>query len=251
MSDALQVQSAATPDYEMAHGSTLSKQVLNSGEGYSRWAATYDSFPNPLLALEERCLTPMLPLIKDKLVLDLGCGTGRWLQKLFTLGARTGIGIDISAAMLQRAVMKAEIAEHLVRADCSRLPLIPSHFDFAICSFALGYLEDLRAFTREAAFSLKPGADVIVSDIHPHAYAQGWRTGFRDRRTRIEIQNKEYSIADVLDSFGSSGLACYCLTSEWLAVAEKPLFVRAGKEHVFEAACSVPAIFIARFRKQC
>ena len=53
-------------------------------EGYERWAPTYDHDPNPLLALEERQLKLMIPPLKGKRVLDLACGTGRWLAWLMT-----------------------------------------------------------------------------------------------------------------------------------------------------------------------
>ena len=34
---------------------------VSPGEGYKLWAASYDGDLNPLLALEERALRPMLP----------------------------------------------------------------------------------------------------------------------------------------------------------------------------------------------
>ena len=58
----------------------IDRQVSGSGsiprrvsveEGYKRWAATYDRTPNPLLALEQRCLLPLIPDLAGKRVLDL------------------------------------------------------------------------------------------------------------------------------------------------------------------------------------
>ena len=65
--------------------------VVPMAEGYQRWALTYDDDPNPLLAREERHLLPLLAALHGKRILDLACGTGRWLEKLTGLGAGAGI----------------------------------------------------------------------------------------------------------------------------------------------------------------
>src|SRR5215831_6355504 len=57
-------------------GKTGITEVLRPSEGYDRWAVTYDSALNPLLALEERCVFPLLPALQNLRVLDLACGTG-------------------------------------------------------------------------------------------------------------------------------------------------------------------------------
>src|SRR5579863_3159981 len=86
-------------------------------EGYERWAETYDDAPNPLLHLEERKLTALLPDLDGKCALDLACGTGRWLEKLLGMGARLQVGVDFSAAMLRVAGKKSALHGRLARAD--------------------------------------------------------------------------------------------------------------------------------------
>src|SRR5271167_4068657 len=87
-------------------------------EGYERWAPTYDRDPNPLLALAERQLQLMIPPLEGKRVLDLACGTGRWLAWLMTGGASLGVGVDFSPAMLAAATEKTAVHGRLVQADC-------------------------------------------------------------------------------------------------------------------------------------
>lgn len=41
--------------------------------------------------------------IKDKTVLEIGCGVGYFHQKLLLAGARKSVGVDLSAAMLEQA----------------------------------------------------------------------------------------------------------------------------------------------------
>ena len=55
--------------------------LLGVKEGYERWAPIYDQNPNPVLAREERHIDPLIANMQGKNVLDLACGTGRWLEK--------------------------------------------------------------------------------------------------------------------------------------------------------------------------
>lgn len=250
MSRRLQTPPTTVPKLDQVSShSTRSGFLLSPNEGYELWATTYDVSLNPLLALEERHLLPLIPAMQGKAVLDLGCGTGRWLKRLVELGARPGVGVDCSAAMLRTAATKFAIAHRLARADCTRLPFGAGFFDFAICSFALSHFLDLSVVSQEFALALKPGADLVVSDVHPEAYTRGWRTAFRCGCSTVEIRTVVHSIANIREQFLSSGFDCCDLLSEPLGEPEKTLFLQAGRGHLFQSACETPAVFIARFRR--
>ena len=218
-------------------------------EGYARWAPTYDRDPNPLLALEERQLKLMLPRLEGKRVLDLACGTGRWLAWLMAAGAGSGVGVDFSPAML--AVAKAKFAgnSRLVRANCGAIPFARAAFDLVVCSFAVGHISDLQPVAREVGRVAAAGADVFVSDVHPWAHGQGWRTGFRDRRGAAQIATWPRPTHEFLapgfppdliapsgssaDSVNRSG-KCSCAQAK-------------GRE--FDGLCRVPAVLMCHFER--
>jgi len=227
------------------HGGSF---LISATEGYERWAATYDSFPNPLLAREERHLAPLLGDVSGKTVLDLACGTGRWLEILLRRGAATGIGIDCSASMLRSARQKQVIASRLTHASCELLPLRAASFDLAVCSFALGHISELGCLVRELAWVMKPGADVFITDLHPDAYARGWRVGFRDGDVSFRIAMLPRAVEQVVAAF-SEGFACVSHEPLRLGTEEQPLFLRAGKSQAFAQACQLPAILACRFRR--
>src|SRR5215470_5604289 len=50
---------------------------LDVEAGYARWAATYDSQPNPLIRLEEPLVRALIDSRAPGDALDAACGTGR------------------------------------------------------------------------------------------------------------------------------------------------------------------------------
>lgn len=222
--------------------------VLGVREGYERWASNYDESPNPLVAREKRYLDSVLPQLPGKRILDLACGTGRWLERALKGGAEFAAGVDCSNAMLRIAAGKPSVQGRVAQADCMRLPFRPSVFDFAICSFAVGHIQDLRTMARELALVMKPGAEVFASDVHPEAYARGWRTGFRDVHRALQIQVFPRTPEEIVQAFYSGGFECLTYTSLCLGELERPIFISANKEHAFEEACRIPAVLVCRFK---
>jgi len=217
-------------------------------EGYERWAPTYDQSPNPLLAREERYLLPLLSDLRERYVLDLACGTGRWLETLLLQGVRLAVGIDCSRAMLRVAGKKVAIAARLAQADCLSLPFQSSVFDLVICSFALSHVADLTSMVHELGRVTKPECDVFVSDLHPEAYSRGWRTGFRDGRSAVEIETLPRTAEEIIRAFYSGGFECVSHVPLCLGEPEKLIFDQAGKSHLFERACHFPAVLVCQFR---
>jgi ubiquinone/menaquinone biosynthesis C-methylase UbiE len=218
--------------------------ILPPAEGYERWASSYDATPNPLLALEERGVMPLLPPVRRQRVLDLCCGTGRWLRILAAHIPALLVGVDASAAMLSIANRGFR---QLVRADCRELPFAEKFFDFVICSFAAGHIAELGVFARECARILKPNGRLFVTDLHPHAYAQGWRTGFRDSQGAVQIRTVSHPWYDSVQLFSSAGLGCAAMHEFHFASAEHRIFFQAGKKDFFAQAASVPAVLLCHF----
>lgn len=223
--------------------------VVSVEEGYERWARTYDESPNPLLALEERHLTGILPDLTGSNVLDLGCGTGRWLARLMARGACSVIGIDLSAAMLSVARRRVALCERLVRADGLHLPFRASAFDFVLFSFALNHIKDLQAIARELGRVIKLQGRLLISEMHPEACARGWRPGFRDIRSAVQIDTANHSAELVMSCFRSNGFAPLRSRDLFFEEPERLIFINSGKGGTFESASHIPAIQIYEFRK--
>jgi len=151
--------------------------------------------------------------------------------------------------MLDVARKKSALQGQLVRADCRKLPFRAAAFDFAICSFAVGHFRFLEVAIRELARVLKPSSLLWISDLHPEAHKRGWRTGFRDQSCVWHIETWPRSVRKLVSTYAGCGLETVKQVSLYLDRSEQPIFERANKAHVFESACTVPAIVVWQLRR--
>jgi 2-polyprenyl-6-hydroxyphenyl methylase/3-demethylubiquinone-9 3-methyltransferase len=105
-----------------------------------------------------RALLRSLGPIEGLRILDLGCGKGRFAAHLRERGAEV-IGLDLSAAMLGRAV-----GLHRVRASARRLPFADSTFDAVVAIEVLEHVGAVGPILDEARRVLKPGGRLTVVD---------------------------------------------------------------------------------------
>jgi len=67
---------------------------LSARQAYELWAPFYDTNPNAVLALEERCFPASMAEFCRKDVVELGCGTGRLLRRLERVAPWSLTGVD-------------------------------------------------------------------------------------------------------------------------------------------------------------
>src|ERR1044072_53465 len=102
-------------------------------EGYDLWAETYDTTPNPVVAMDGRHTINLLAPQADEQILDAGCGTGRNLYAITRAGSRA-VGLDFSLGMLKVARRNNPQAP-LLQADLPQPhPLRASCFDAVLCA---------------------------------------------------------------------------------------------------------------------
>lgn len=202
-----------------------------------------------MLLLEQRFLEPLLPPVVGRDVVDLGCGTGRWLEKLALLKPRSLIGIDSSAHMLARAVGKVRGSATLLREDCEKQPLRSSSADLILCSFLVSYLADLDRFAHEICRIARPNADVFISDLHPQTESTlGWRRGFRVNETHVDLATFTWSLDQLLSAFQRLGMRPAALLEPYFGEPEFGILERAGKFGSRDRFRHHPAIYILQLK---
>ena len=146
--------------------------------------AGYSALPRSVTGLQEApewpTLRAMLPDLRGRRVVDLGCGFGWFCRFAREAGAHEVLGIDVSENMLARArQMTSDPAIRYRQADLETPSLSADAFDLAYSSLALHYLENLPALFSQTYNALKPGGRFLFSVEHPLMTApskQGWRT---------------------------------------------------------------------------
>jgi len=218
-------------------------------EGYRLWSRVYDTQPNPLLALEERFLEALLPSVTGLDVVDLGCGTGRWLARLAPRNPASLVGADFSAEMLEQAERKLGGAAKLLVGDCEDVPLSSACADLIVCSFLGSYIENLGVLAEEVRRILRPGGSVFFTDLHPATEAKlRWRRGFAINGAHVDIATYLRPLAETLLSFERVGLRAVALLEPHFGEPEFAVFERAGKQSGFDTSSGHPAIFVLQLR---
>jgi malonyl-CoA O-methyltransferase len=162
-------------------------------EGYGLWAATYPAHAhNPFMLAEERAMLALLPQSLQGLqLLDVGCGSGRYLLHARQRGA-TLLGVDQSGQMLARA---RALDLPVTQGSVTSVPVVDGWADVVVCALTLGHVADLRAALGELARVLNDSGTLLCSDFHPIADALGWKRTFAvgDQRYAVRYTTHRYS----------------------------------------------------------
>lgn len=214
-------------------------RALSAHEGYELWAESFDKSGSAILALESRHLAPWIADLRGR-VIDVGCGTGRWM------GITQAIGVDASWNMLRAASGKPGLAGRLAQADGLRLPFRDASADAVLCTLTIGHMRPVSAALRELARITRPGGIVIVTDFHPEALRRGWKRTFSYEGGTCEIETALYELREV----SRRDLDCEELRECDFEEPERRLFESVGKPELFGQVRGLAAIWVARFRKR-
>lgn len=99
--------------------------------------------------------------LAGKLVLDVGCGMGRYAEVATKWGA-TVVAVDLSRAVEAARRNLADRAAAVLQADAFRLPFAPSSFDFIYSLGVLHHTPDCEAAVKNLPQFLKPGGELAV-----------------------------------------------------------------------------------------
>jgi arsenite methyltransferase len=153
-------------------GTADDEVAKNHGAIQAAWASPIGSFVyDNAQALTRRFIAAMqlpiewLDIPEGGVALDVGAGPGNITTSLAHAAGPDGLalGVDISEAMLARAVRSAAGPQvGFLRADAQKLPFRDATFDAAISMAVLQLIPDPAAALAEIARVLKPGARLAV-----------------------------------------------------------------------------------------
>jgi len=140
---------------------------------YDQLAPTYDRrFQANGLRGTTIALLALARKLGAERILEVGCGTGRWLFDLRPAADQL-YGLDLSIGMLERARSR-DGRLRLVRGRASQLPFPPATFDLVYCVNAIHHFYAQKAFVSEAHRLLRRGGALAVVGMDPHGRQDSW-----------------------------------------------------------------------------
>ncbi len=243
-------------------GCGLSKpptKVVDPQTGYDLWATTYDTdeASNPVLGAERMTMRELLPPLRDRIVLDLACGTGHYALQAAQQGARPVVGVDRSSAMLRWARRKAaaqQWAVAWVQADQAHLPFQDGAFHVIIHALGIGYSPDVSAVAAELARVLRPGGQALVSELHPEGTRRGWQRTFVHRDGQghrvIRLQTRAHRLSDYHEAFRQAGLTLVRQIERRIDEAVRPFFAAARALDRYQRYRGHPLLILFILRRE-
>jgi ubiquinone/menaquinone biosynthesis C-methylase UbiE len=143
---------------------------LSARKGYDRAAVAYASWHwTEFWQRNEAPLVRRWLQSRKGLGLDAGAGTGIYCV---ADAVRRGVGVDISAGMLRKHLQASPARQLLLaQADVQSLPFRSHVFDWVLCTRVLSHVHSPRTALAEFARVARPGAEILISDVHPaHPY---------------------------------------------------------------------------------
>ncbi len=139
---------------------------------YDQLASTYNRRyeANPMENVAH-CLADLIDEMAATRVLEVGCGTGHWLDTLKEEAPQV-FGLDFSMGMLRIAT--SQQLDRLAQGSALNLPYASGSLDLIFCVNAFHHFGDPERFVRESYRCLSPGGVLAVIGMDPHRRKENW-----------------------------------------------------------------------------
>lgn len=164
--------------------------IYDNNEFFNKYEQMRDSSNNANDLLETPTILSMMPKVKNKKILDLGCGDGRIDEVLVKSGAKQIYGIDISNNMIKLARDR-----NLENCKFDLLPMediskINEKFDIVYSSLAFHYVEDFDKLLKDINELLNKDGILLFSMESPLNTATIIED--KDVDNKVVVKNKSY-----------------------------------------------------------
>ena len=160
-------------------------------EKYQEIRARENNYNN---LLEQPNFFTLLPSLKNKIVLDIGCGIGDFAAYCINQGAKQVTGIDSSLNMITNA-KKRHVHEGLLfeQVAFEDMRVLNGTIDFISSSLAFHYIADFQLLIKKISTALCEGGILLFSLEHPIVTAnmgkESWITNEEGNLLHFAVDN--------------------------------------------------------------
>ena len=204
-----------------------------------------------MLSLDETLFGQLLKRvsIRNKNILDIGCGTGRHWTRLYDEGLASLSGYDVSAGMLK--ILKKKFPNSLAwKINGTRLVHTADNtIDILVSTLTIAHINNVDESLNEWNRVLKPGGYVIITDYHPVALEKGGNRTFSFKGKTVAIRNNIHPIS-MIKQIGSQCLwETIYFEEKVIDDTLKPFYEKKNALSIFESFKGVPIIYGIIFKK--
>ena len=143
------------------------QNIYDNQEFFDSYKEMRDSKINANELIEIPTIKGMLPDLKGKKILDLGCGEGEMSRFFLEQGAQSVVGVDVSQNMINEARKKQVDNLEFRILPMEELSSIEDKFDIVFSSLAFHYVEDFMKLMQDVSSKLNKGGCLLFSQEHP------------------------------------------------------------------------------------
>lgn len=173
---------------------SMKQNIYDHPEFFQSYRTLRESEFNYNDLLEQPALRGVLPELKNKKVLDVGCGMGDFAKYCVKEQAREVVGLDISRNMIEAAQQRNSHERiHYVNMALEDFQLRQHEFDVVVSSLALHYIKDYDVAIKKINGCLKKMGVFVFSIEHPIVTARrnmdNWTVDKENNRSHFAVDH--------------------------------------------------------------
>lgn len=146
----------------------MSCNIFDNVDFFNSYKQLRETDDNFNILLEQPAMMKLLPEIKDRAVLDLGCGFGDNCFYFADNDAEKVVGVDISEKMLSLASEKNSHKNiRYINMSMADISSINEKFDLIYSSLVFHYIEDFKKLCKDMHNLLNKNGVLLFSQEHP------------------------------------------------------------------------------------
>lgn len=213
---------------------------------YDTWSETYDTQSgNLIMDLDKALFSHILDKMEltGKTVADIGCGTGRHWNKIYSLNPALLVGFDISEGMLGQLRAKYPHAQTYQLTDGKLAALQNEQCDVIVSTLTVAHIKNLDEALTEWDSKLKSGGDIIITDYHPATLKKGGTRSFQQHGKKVTIENHVHELSDILSKLSKMKYEVREVEEKRVDESVKGYYEQKNALHLYRQFLGTPIIY--------
>jgi len=204
-----------------------------------------------MLDLDEQVCSELLEQtqVRGKVIVDIGCGTGRHWKKITDKGPARLIGYDVSPGMLHMLLQKYPQAETQLLNDERLTDLGDGVCDLVLSTLTIAHIPRIEAALKEWYRVLRPGGEIIITDYHPEALSRGGKRTFHNGHKLVAVRNYIHPIHKINEIAVKLQMQVIRIQERKVDDSMRPYYEQKNAIPVFERFYGVPIIYGIHLKK--